>query len=124
MGSKKDILEKYREENSLYEYRDRGIIKWAPFDALKSGISSLESAVNDRDIVAVEDILDDKLNEFDVILQIAIQENRLVNICFFDGGEITEISGMINKLDYNNKIIILNNNIKIKVGGITEISVI
>jgi len=91
----------------LNVYRDRGIIKWAAFDALNGFNSMLKEMRRrlgkvDKPILSVDDF--ETLNRQ---LQEALLDNLEIEITYYENGYSKTGFGKIKKLDYNNKMIIL-----------------
>lgn len=92
----------------LNTYRDRGIIKWAAFDAL-NGFNPMLKEMKQRINKKEKPILsEDDFAAFNLTLQEAIIEDKEIQILFFENGYSKTTFGKVKKLDYNNKIIILN----------------
>ncbi len=91
----------------LNVYQDRGIIKWAAFDALNGFNSMLKEMRRrlgkiDKPILSVDDF--ETLNRQ---LQDALLENLEIEITYYENGYSKTSFGKIKKLDYNSKKIIL-----------------
>ena len=108
----------------LNVYHDRGIIKWAAFDAL-SGFNSMLKEMRRRlgkvnkPILSVDDfeILNRQLHE-------ALLDNLEIEITYYENGYSKTSFGKIKKLDYNNKMIILTTLEKISAYDILMIDLV
>ncbi len=102
-------------------YRDRGIIKWAPFDALV-GYHSLIKELKYRLGKQNKPIMsDDQCEELNRKLSLAFNQDLEIEIEFFSDGYTKYTFGNIRKIDWINKIIILSNYEKINAVDIIDI---
>lgn len=102
-------------------YKDRGIIKWSPFDALvgyHSLIKELKYRLGKRNKPILSD---DQYDELNRNLNIAFSQNLEIEIAFFNQGYFKYTFGTIKKIDWVNKIIILSSFEKISALDIIEI---
>lgn len=87
--------------------------KWLPFDALTGFKTSLRKVEYDKDKINKPVISLDQLEEMNEVITSALNLQEEVIIKFYRGGYIYEISGLINKVDPINKVIIIaDQNIK------------
>ncbi|MCF7923927.1 MAG: YolD-like family protein [Candidatus Izimaplasma sp.] len=94
-------------------YIDRGIIKWAPFNAL-NGYSTMLKEMKFRTRKNKKPILsDDEYQTLNLNIQQAIRENLEVEIEYYENGYIKYGFGKIKKLDFIHKLLILSTNEKI-----------
>lgn len=86
----------------------RGMIKWKPFNTL----------INGRDIKEIEKtkllikkpiIMEDRINKINAYLIEAINNNLNVEIKHFNKGILNSDIGKINKINKNEKYILINN---------------
>ncbi len=104
-------------------YQDRGIIKWAPFDALvgyHSLITELKYRLGKRNKPILSD---DQYDELNRNLNIAFHQNLEIEIEFFNQGYSKYTFGRIRKIDWINKIVILSSFERINALDIIEIHV-
>jgi len=105
-------------------YKDRGIIKWAPFDAL-SGLNEMVLGLINKKGKRDKPILsEDKLNELDLILKDAIRDNNEIMIDYYLDGYIKTTYGVIKKIDEIEKLIHLNTNEKLSVNDIVDMELL
>lgn len=105
-------------------YRDRGIIKWAPFDALvgfHSLLKELKYRLNRQEQPILSDDQYERLNQ---TLKIAIENHYFVSIHYYQDGYIQSIAGYIQKVDWINRKIILEGRFSISASHILEIEMI
>ncbi len=108
----------------LNAYQDRGIIKWAAFDAL-NGFNSMLKEMKYRLSKAEKPILsDDDFNTLDLTLQKAISQNLEVAIAYYEDGYSKTTFGRIKKLDYDYHIIVMTTREKIVAGDVLSIEII
>lgn len=88
-------------------YMDRGLIKWAPFDAL-NGYNSMLQEMKYRLRKQDKPVLSyDQYEELNRTMQEAIINDQDIEIQFFDRGYIKVSYGKIKKLDFVYKHVIL-----------------
>lgn len=105
-------------------YVDRGLIKWAPFDAL-NGYSSMLKEMRYRLRKQEKPILsNDQYEELNRHMQEAIVNDEEVEIQFFDCGYIKVSYGKIKKLDFVYKIVVLTTDEKIRAADIISVDLI
>ena len=103
--------------------RDRGIIKWAPFDALV-GFSNLLNELKYNRKKAEKPILsDDQKAIMDQNITYAKEFNQEVTIVYFQDGYFKEVFGKIKKIDQIKQMIILENQIKIKLNSVLDLKI-
>jgi hypothetical protein len=103
-------------------YVDRGIIKWAPFDALVgygAMIRELKIRLGKQDKPLLSD---DQFEELNRKLHLACQQNLEVSISYFYEGYIRNTVGSIKKMDWIGQWIILMPFEKIKASDIIDIN--
>jgi hypothetical protein len=103
-------------------YVDRGIIKWAPFDALVGYHSLLEEMKHrlgkkDKPILS-----DDDFEELNRKLILALKETKEIEIRYFQDGYIHSTFGTIKKVDYTKKQLVLTTCETLAAADIVEIS--
>ena len=91
----------------LNTYRDRGIIKWAAFDALNGFNSMLKEMKYKLGKVDKPILSEDDFEQMNQTMKQAIIEDLEVVIKFYEDGYAKSTFGKIKKLDFNNKQIIL-----------------
>jgi hypothetical protein len=102
-------------------YVDRGIIKWAPFDALVGYSTMLKELKHRLGKKARPVLSEDQLEALDRKLRIAIAENTELDIDYFDDGYIKQTFGTIKTIDWVHRIIILTSLERLKADDIVEI---
>lgn len=103
-------------------YVDRGIIKWAPFDALVgygAMIREMKLRLGKKDKPLLSDDQYDELNQK---LILAFHQDLEVSIIYFEDGYSKTTWGKIKKIDHVNQMIILNPFERIKANAILEIT--
>lgn len=105
-------------------YMDRGLIKWAPFDAL-NGYNSMLQEMKYRLRKQEKPILsNDQYDELNRTMEEAIINNESVEIQFFDHGYVKVSYGKIKKLDFVYKHVILTTEERIPAGDVISVSLI
>lgn len=89
-------------------YVDRGIIKWAPFDALvgyQSMLKELKHRLGKKDRPMLSE---DQLIELNQKLHLAWEYHQEVEVSYYASGYIKQTFGYIKKLDWISKTIVLD----------------
>lgn len=83
----------------MSKYVDRGIIKWSPFDGL-AGFNDMFTELRNR-LTRMDKpiLLDDRLEELDLALQNASENNQQVLIEYYYDGHVRYTEGTILKID-------------------------
>ena len=102
-------------------YKDRGIIKWAPFDALVGFKELINKMHYNRNKKPKPILSSDQLENMDYLLQEALIKKLELVFDYYEDGYIKTVYGKIKKVDQINQLIILNNNLKLTVNSITNI---
>jgi hypothetical protein len=103
---------------------DRGIIKWAAFDAL-SGYHSMLKEMQHRLGKKAKPILSD--DEYELLnrnLQVAMNNHKEVELQYYSDGYIKTTYGQIKKLDFINKTVILTTYEKISADDVVNLVLI
>jgi thioredoxin-related protein len=104
-------------------YKDRGIIKWAPFDAL-SGYQGLLNTLKYRLGQKEKPTLsDDDYEQLNKDLLQALEKQTFVTIYYFKKGYIHYISGYMTKADFIFKCIVVNRQTKLLAHDIIAIEI-
>ncbi len=102
-------------------YKDRGIIKWAAFDAL-AGFNSMLGEMRHRLRKIKKPILsEDDFDIFNRKMNQALSENLDISITYYEKGYFKLTFGKIKKVDYINKLVILDTLEKIQALDIINI---
>ncbi len=108
----------------LNVYQDRGIIKWAAFDAL-NGFNPMLKEMKHRLGMTQKPILsDDDFESLNRALGRALTENLNVSITYFEAGYSKTTFGKIKKLDYNEKRLILTTREEISAFDVLNIEIL
>jgi hypothetical protein len=102
-------------------YVDRGIIKWNAFDALVGYHSMLEEMKYRLGKKERPSLSDDTYEELNRKLNNAIAKANDVEIKYYHDGYLRHTFGHINRVDYQNKIIILSTFEKLNAEDIIDI---
>lgn len=86
-------------------YKDRGIIKWAPFDALVGFQNKIDEMLYERGKKERPILCEDKLIEMDRVIREAIESKYEVFIEYYHEGYFKHLSGAIDRIDEINGII-------------------
>jgi hypothetical protein len=91
-----------------YKYKDRGMIKWAPFDSLFDTFEETSNLSFDLTKKSKIVISEEKSLEIDQLIQEYFNNKVKVIITYYFEGHYLKRSGLIRKLDLIKKAIILD----------------
>lgn len=89
--------------------KDRGMIKWMPFNSVVSNKEVLVSIMKEKSKVNKPIISDDEKNVIEEAIIDAFYMQNKVNITYYKNGYIYGYNGKIKKIDSSNKLIYLTN---------------
>ena len=92
----------------MSNYKDRGIMKWAPFDALTGHGDMLEDMIYNINKKQKQELSDDEYQELNETIKEALESNKQISIEYYDNGYSFTTFGRIKKLDTINKQIKLD----------------
>lgn len=102
-------------------YKDRGIIKWAPFDAL-IGFNNLVNEMLYKKYQKEKPLLsEDKLEELDRTIKLAIINDSEIQICYYEDGYFKTVVDKIKKVDLQNRLLYLQSNISLYLDVIIDL---
>lgn len=105
-------------------YKDRGIIKWAPFDALIGFHQLISEIIYNRNKIDHPILLEDKLEELNQTFNEVLEKKLEANYKYYKNGYIIETYGFVVSFDELKKVISLDNGLKIKIDDVTSIQII
>jgi hypothetical protein len=105
-------------------YIDRGIIKWAAFDALNGYHSMLKEMQHRLGKKAKPILSDDDYETLNQNIQEAIINQKEVELKYYDKGYIKTTYGIVKKLDFVSRIITLSTYEKILADDIVGIDIL
>ncbi|MDX9690966.1 MAG: YolD-like family protein [Acholeplasmataceae bacterium] len=106
-----------------HTYVDRGIIKWAPFDALVGFHGILSEMRHQMFKTDKPTLSDDQFQELNQKLNLAFQLQLEVHIVYFADGYTKTTFGMIKKIDWIQHLIIFSHFEKISAEDILDITI-
>src|SRR5690554_1376068 len=86
-------------------YKDRGIIKWAPFDALVGFQNKIDEMLYERGKKEKPILCEDKLIEMDRVIMEALNEKKEVLVSYYEDGYIKNTYGFVEEVDKHKKTI-------------------
>ena len=89
--------------------KDRGMIKWMPFNSVVSNKEILYSLIKEKEKITKPHISEDETNEFEKIIIDAYYMQDKIHITYYKKGYTYEYYRIIKKIDSSNKLIYLNN---------------
>lgn len=102
-------------------YNDRGIIKWAPFDALNGFQEAIALHKYNMNKIDKPVLSEDQFDVLNVTLVENMKNNSEIEIYYFQDGYIKNTYGYIKKVDYVFKQLILKNGLKIDIEDIVNL---
>ena len=105
-------------------YKDRGIMKWAPFESLDGRQDVLEELIFNLGKKNITTLSNDALALMDENAKYAVENNKNVSITYYSDGYTYSTIGKINKIDQINKTILLDTNEKISVDDVLRLEVL
>lgn len=105
-------------------YIDRGIIKWAAFDALSGYHSMLKEMQHRLGKKAKPVLSDDDYELLNRSMQEAMNSHQEVELQYYSDGYIKTTYGQIKKLDFVNKTVVLTTYEKIKADDVVNLAII
>ncbi|MGE4378803.1 MAG: YolD-like family protein [Candidatus Izemoplasmatales bacterium] len=105
-------------------YIDRGIIKWAAFDALNGYHSMLKEMQHRLGKKSRPILSDDDYESLNLKIQEAINKNCEIELKYYTDGYIKTTYGLVNKLDFIEKAIVLSTREKILANDIIDIEIL
>ena len=92
----------------MSNYKDRGIMKWAPFDALTGHGTMLEDMIYNINKKQKAELSDDEYKEINDTIKEALSTNKQISIDYYNDGYSFTTFGKIKKIDEINKLIKLD----------------
>ena len=86
----------------------RGMIKWEPFNTLLKS-SDINDILKEKNKMVKPIISKDKINEINYILKYALQYNNKIEIKYWNRDSLIYVTGVITKIDINQKYILVDN---------------
>ena len=102
--------------------KDRGMIKWQPFDSLIPSKDIINSILINKNKVAKPTLSIDQLENLNELLKECYYNQNIVNIKYFKNNNIYNIKGKIKAIDVNNKIVLINKTLKLHISQILQIN--
>lgn len=100
---------------------ERGMVKWAPFNAVINGKTVLLTIMEEKSKINKPILSEDQIIELENIIIDAYQKSIDVEITYYKDNKSNKLIGQITKLDSVNKKIIVNYRIPIYFHNIIHI---
>lgn len=107
----------------MSKYQDRGIIKWAPFDALISYQDVLNTMRYERGKMEQPILLDDQYEILNQTIHEALITHKMLKITYYEDGYFKFIYGLIKRFNDLEKTLIFQEGFEIKIHCIMDASV-
>ena len=95
-------------EVTMSNYKDRGILKWAPFDALEGHGTMLEEMIYNLAKKEKQELSDDSYKEMNEEINKALKNNKSLVVTYYNNGYTLTTFGKIKKIDEINKKLLLD----------------
>ncbi len=96
--------------------------KWNPFNAVAPGGYMIKEVMDEKNKVEMPILSEDQKMEIQEKIFEAFNNQEIINITYFRGGNMYNIEGIIEKIDINSRKIVINNGIPVFFSQIIEIS--
>ena len=101
---------------------NRGMIKWAPFNAVQSGNSMVNDVLKKKNKVTMPILSDDQIEVLEQKLINSYNNGNIITILYFKEGKYYKKRGIIGKIDRNMAKITLKDGFSVFFSQIIEIS--
>lgn len=102
-------------------YKDRGIIKWAPFDALVGFRGMIKEMLHNQNKIEKPVLTEDLLNEMNWTLEEALEFNKELQIDYYEDGYIKTLCSKVLKVDLYKQEIFLTNKTTLSLSIVTNL---
>ena len=101
--------------------KDRGMIKWMPFNSLMNGRIIVNNLLDEKSKIKMPILSEGEIGEIENnIINAYYTQNKII-ITYYKNGYLLKTKSLIKKIDYTRKIIYLDNNINLLFRQITNI---
>lgn len=108
----------------MAKYKDRGILKWAPFDALDGQHTVLEDMIYNVNKKDKTTLSEDQEEEIDSIIRFSYENKKEVIIKYYSCGYNNDTYGYIKNINSVKKMITLDTNEEIDLDNILSIKMV
>lgn len=105
-------------------YKDRGILKWTPYESLEGRQNVLEELIFSIGKKEMSTLSSDEEEEIDNNLKKALEENKMISISYYYDGYTYSTLGKIHKIDPINRTILLDTEETINLDDVLRLDVI
>ncbi len=106
----------------MREYKDRGIIKWAPFDALISYQDVLKTMRYERDKQDKPMLSDDQYEMLNRMVTEAMLTHKEISVTYYEDGYFKTVYGTIKTYAQLNKTLLFHEGFCIEIDRITDVT--
>jgi len=99
---------------------DRGMMKWNAFNALLAHGSNVKKMMLERKKIDKPILSSDQIDDLNIKMQIAIEENREIEVAFYNKGFVLLAEGVIKRVDLINRLLVLPD-IRIRLDDLLQI---
>lgn len=101
---------------------DRGMIKWQPFSSVVDTNILINSILIEKKKIAKPVLSNDQLHILNELLVESFYNQNKIKIIYFKNNLSYKVEGIITSIDVNNKIIRIDNKIKLHISQILQIN--
>lgn len=99
---------------------DRGMMKWNAFNALLAHGSNVRKMMLERKKIPKPILSSDQIEDLNIKMSIAIEDNREIEVAFYNQGYVLLAEGEIKNVDLVNRILVLPD-IRIRLDDLLQI---
>lgn len=87
--------------------KDRGMMKWNAFNALLAHGSSVKKMMLERTRIEKPVLSSDQIEDLNLKLTVAVEDNREIEVAFYDKGYVLLAEGRILRIDLTTQSLVL-----------------
>jgi hypothetical protein len=96
--------------------------KWNPFNAVAPGSDMVKEVMKEKNKIKMPILSEDQKMAIQERLFESFNNQEIINITYFKGGNMYSVEGIIEKIDINSRKIVINSDISVFFSQIYEIS--
>ena len=108
----------------MSNYKDRGILKWAPFDALTGHNEMISDLIFNLAKKEKPELSEDEFEELNNTIEKAVSNNLNLSIDYYENGYVITTYGKIKKVDSVKKILYLETEEEVSFDSIIQAKIV
>jgi hypothetical protein len=108
----------------MSNYKDRGILKWAPFDALTGHNEMISDLIFNLAKKEKPELSEDEFEELNNTIEKAVSNNLCLSIDYYENGYVITTYGKIKKVDSVKKILYLDTEEEVSFDSIIQAKIV